>query len=80
MVAHVKVWTSGSAPLLGPVCTNNQFLFHQSDVTNYLYAVQASTNLVDWDSLATNTVPYSFTNAVNTNYPVRFYRTLFLGQ
>jgi hypothetical protein len=78
MVAHVKVWVSGAAPLLGPLYTNGEFLFHQSDVTNYLYAVQASTNLVDWETLATIRVPYSFTNLVTTNYPVRFYRTSFL--
>jgi hypothetical protein len=80
MVAHVKVWTSGSAPLKDLTFTNCEVTFHQYDVTNYLYAVQASTNLLDWENLATSRVPYSFTNVVTTNYPIRFYRTLFLGQ
>jgi hypothetical protein len=80
MVAHVKVWSSGSAPLVDVSCTGSQVTFRQNDVTNYLYAIQASTNLVQWENLATSRLPYSFTNAVTTNYPVRLYRTLFLGQ
>jgi hypothetical protein len=42
------------------------------------YVLQASTNLVDWTSVATNP---AITNVVpfldpNTNYPSRFYRVL----
>jgi hypothetical protein len=78
MVAQVRVWASGAAPLTNVSFINSEFTFRQNDVTNYPYIVQASTNLVDWETLATNRVPYSFTNLVTTNYPVRFYRTLFL--
>ena len=78
--AYVKVWTTGATPLLGPVYTNSQFEFHQSDVTNYYYIVQATTNLTNWISIQTNKVPYTFTDPQATNFSLRFYRALFLGQ
>jgi hypothetical protein len=79
--AYVKVWTSGSAPLLGSVYTNSQFVFHQSDVTNYYYIVQATTNVAgtNWVCIQTNQAPYTFTDPEATNYPLRFYRTLLQG-
>ena len=42
------------------------------------YVVQASTNLVHWQPVATNQVSglgyLEFTDTVSTNYPKRFYR------
>jgi hypothetical protein len=36
--------------------------------------LQASTNLISWVNLQTNTPPFSFTDTQAPNYPVRFYR------
>jgi len=38
--------------------------------------IQASTNIVDWLSIYTNTPPFTFTDPDATNYPTRFYRAL----
>jgi len=78
--AYVKVWASGATPLSGCVYTNNQFQFHQTDVTNYYYIVLATTNIgsTNWVSIQTNRVPYTFTDPLATNYPQRFFRTLFV--
>jgi hypothetical protein len=38
--------------------------------------IQASTNLVDWVSIYTNTPPFTFTDSNASNYPNRFYRAV----
>jgi hypothetical protein len=38
--------------------------------------VQASTNLVNWTSVYTNTPPFTFTNSMTTTFPYCFYRAL----
>ena len=38
--------------------------------------IQASTNLVSWIPVYTNTEPFTFTNFDSTNYPFRFYRAV----
>ena len=42
------------------------------------YAIQASTNLVDWTSIATNSTPglFVFTDSESLQYPSRFYRVV----
>jgi len=42
------------------------------------YAVETSTNLADWLPLATNTSPFSVTDGDATNFPVRYYRAVYL--
>ena len=47
--------------------------------TNRTYRLQASTNLADWVSLATNTPPnglFRFVDPDATNMDKRFYRTV----
>ncbi|HZT23155.1 MAG TPA: protease pro-enzyme activation domain-containing protein [Verrucomicrobiae bacterium] len=38
--------------------------------------IQASTNLVDWVTIYTNTPPFTFTDSNAVNFPIRFYRAL----
>jgi hypothetical protein len=38
--------------------------------------IQASTNLVSWLPVFTNTEPFTFTNFDSTNFPFRFYRAV----
>jgi uncharacterized repeat protein (TIGR01451 family) len=38
--------------------------------------IQASTNLLSWIPILTNTEPFSFTNFDSTNFPTRFYRAV----
>lgn len=41
-----------------------------------LTIIQASTNLVDWTSIYTNTPPFTFTDSNAASYPYRFYRAV----
>jgi hypothetical protein len=47
-------------------------------VPGFNYAVQASTNLIDWVSLITNTSPFTFVDTNSTNSPQQFYRTFYV--
>jgi len=51
--------------------------FSVTGVPAYHYSVQASTNLIDWVSLITNSSPFNFTDT-NLNFPQRFYRSVYL--
>jgi hypothetical protein len=71
----------GSAPtpavLAGLRCTNGSpFQFSIFGTPSLTYVVEASTNLVEWSALATNTPPFVFVDQTNTNCPQRFYRAL----
>ena len=57
--------------------TNVQFQFSIAGVTGLNYTVQASTNLVDWISLVTNTSPFSFADTNTGGFPQRFYRSIY---
>ncbi len=58
---------------------NGQFSFTVDGQTGPDYIVQASTNMVDWQSLITNsspTLPFVYVYTNNANLPVQFYRVL----
>jgi hypothetical protein len=57
---------------------NSQLLFNGSGLVGYNYVIQSSTNLKDWNSIQTNTVPFQFVDQGASNYPSRFYRTFML--
>jgi hypothetical protein len=78
-VAMLKVFTTAAATLVSPAASSNgQFSFGATGVTGFNYAVQASTNLVDWRGLLTNTAPFTFTDANTPLFPSRFYRAVYL--
>jgi hypothetical protein len=52
--------------------TNGQFQFTASGTAGYNWVIQASTNLANWVSLATNVVNFTDTNGAALNQ--RFYR------
>jgi hypothetical protein len=54
------------------------FSFSVSGVSGYQYVVQSSTNLIDWVSVQTNTVPFNFTDTNVIGLPQCFYRTFYL--
>ena len=54
----------------------NGFQFQVAGVPGFNYAVQESTNLIDWVSLITNTAPFSFTDANAPNSLQQFYRAI----
>ncbi|HEY5232585.1 MAG TPA: immunoglobulin domain-containing protein [Verrucomicrobiae bacterium] len=79
-VAELTVYNSATPTLSLFTYTNNQFQFFVNGITNYNYAVQASTNLAttNWISILTNPAPFTFSDTVASNYPIRFYRALYL--
>ncbi len=54
------------------------FEFVVGGVPGFTYAVQASTDLVDWITLGTNTSPFLFVDTDATNYSARFYRAVWM--
>ncbi|MGH8022945.1 MAG: fibronectin type III domain-containing protein [Limisphaerales bacterium] len=56
-----------------------QFGFAMSGVAGARYIVQASTDLVHWVTLQTNTAPFQFVDSNATKFARRFYRTGYLS-
>jgi|GEM_PF-1440179 hypothetical protein len=77
--AVLSVYASAVAMLNGcSFSSDNGFQFQVAGVPGFNYAVQESTNLIDWVSLITNTSPFIFMDANATNSPLQFYRTLYV--
>ncbi len=57
--------------------TNGQFQFNISGVSGLNYAIQTSTNLVDWISVSTNASPFIFTDTNINSFPQQFYRAIY---
>jgi hypothetical protein len=55
---------------------DNGFQFQVAGVPGFNYAVQESTNLIDWVSLNTNASPFSFTDTNAAGSPQQFYRAI----
>jgi len=69
---------TGSA--LAPVQTSvtqaqGSFAFVVSGTTGTQYVVQASSDLVHWTAVQTNTAPFTYVEANTASFPSRFYRT-----
>ena len=60
------------------VTADNQILFTIDGVPGLNYAVEASTDLVNWDSIETNVSPFDFTDTNTASFPQRFYRAIYL--
>jgi hypothetical protein len=73
---EVTVPPTTAATLTPAPSVNGQFAVSVSGVTNYQYVVQASTNLVDWVVVQTNTAPFTFVDSNAGQFSQRFYRTM----
>jgi len=64
-------------PVLVAVGTNSVIQLTVSMPSPYYSTIiQASTDLVNWVNIYTNTPPFTFTDSMTTNFPCRFYRAL----
>jgi hypothetical protein len=76
---NLQVLTTAAATLGSPtISSNGQFGFSVVEVPGLRYAIQQSSNLVDWLPVLTNIAPFS---VVDTNTPLaprRFYRAVYL--
>jgi hypothetical protein len=76
--ATLTVYATAAASLAAPAAPAGQFAVAVSGVPGYQYVVQASTDLVNWVSLQTNSAPFNFVDSNASQYSQRFYRTLYL--
>lgn len=67
------------ARLATPVRTGKQFSFTVSGATNSQYVVQASTDMVNWVSIQTNTAPFTFVDTNAASFRQRYFRTYYLS-
>jgi hypothetical protein len=63
-----------SSTLTAGGLVNGQFSLNITGQANYQCVVQASSNLVDWVSIETNTIPFTFTDYNAGQFKQRFYR------
>ncbi|HUZ06841.1 MAG TPA: VCBS repeat-containing protein [Candidatus Paceibacterota bacterium] len=64
------------ANLSPPTIAGGQISFTVSGTVGQLYVLQASTNLVNWVSIETNAVPFTFSAPVTAANTQRFFRAL----
>jgi hypothetical protein len=71
---------SSTAPALATVTppSRGQFALTVNGVTGYKYVVQASTNMVSWATILTNTAPFTFVDTNASQFKQRFYRSYYL--
>ena len=74
--AVVHAIVPAPAVLSGAGVSNGVFHLTVTGTPGINYTVQASTNLVNWLSIYTNSSPFIFTDPYASNYPTRFYRTI----
>jgi hypothetical protein len=76
--AAVTVLSTPAAMLTSSVSSNGAFAFNVVGVNGYKYAVQATTDMVHWTSVETNTAPFTFQDGNAGNFNQRFYRTVYV--
>jgi hypothetical protein len=69
---------TAAATLTGAVQPGGKFSLSVNGIPGHLYEVQASTNMIDWMPLHTNTAPFLFVDPDAGKFQQRFYRTLYL--
>jgi len=75
--ATLTVYSTAAATLTPDVQASGQFALAVTGVPGYQYVVQASTNLVDWIPVQTNTAPFTFVDTDAGNFRQRFYRSVY---
>ena len=66
------------AALVLSASPGGQYNFAVSGDAGQQYVIQASTNLLDWDSLQTNVAPFQFTDTNAAGFDQRYYRAFYL--
>ena len=73
---YLAVYPTAAATLTPTKVASGPFSFNVSGVPGFGYHVQASTNLVDWESVQTNLAPFVVMDPDAGLYSQRFYRTI----
>ncbi len=83
LTGSVSLNTTNSPPpsvpsILNSVAyANHSYSFTVSGATGYKYAVEVSTDLVNWTPVETNTAPFTFVDNNAGQYSQRFYRSVY---
>jgi hypothetical protein len=72
---NLVVFTTATATLTRPTYTAGRYTFAVSGVKDFEYIVEASTNLVDWVLIQTNTAPFNCIDTDANHFAQRFYRS-----
>ena len=72
--ASLTVYPATPATLIPIASVTGQFALFVSGSTNSQYVVQASTNMIDWVPVQTNTAPFTFVDSNASLFSQRFYR------
>ena len=75
--ALLTVYATAAASMTPAAHASGQFGLAVAGVPGYPYAVQASTNLVNWVSIGTNIAPFTFMDTNAGRFSRRFYRSVF---
>jgi hypothetical protein len=76
---QLAVFDSATPMLQSPaVSTDGVFQMAIAGVPDFKYAIEASTNLVDWVPITTNTSPYVFSDTNAVLLPQEFYRAVYV--
>jgi hypothetical protein len=73
---NLTVEPPSPATLTQAVYANCQYAFYVSGTPGSQYVVQASTNLVNWVSVETNTAPFTFVDVNAAQFTHQFYRAV----
>ncbi len=76
--ATLTVYGTAAASLAPASHVSGQYAVAVAGVPGYKYVVQASTNLVNWVPLQTNTAPFTFVDANAGKFRQRFYRSVYV--
>jgi hypothetical protein len=75
--ATLTVYATAAAKLAPATHASGQYALAVAGVPGYKYVVQASTNLVNWVPMQTNTAPFMFVDTNAGKYRQRFYRSVY---
>jgi hypothetical protein len=75
--AILTVYATAAAKLAPATHATGQYALAVAGVPGYKYVVQASTNLVNWVPVQTNTAPFTFVDTNAGKFRQRYYRTVY---
>jgi hypothetical protein len=75
--ATLAVYATAAAKLAPATHASGQYALAVAGVPGYKYVVQASTNLLDWVPMQTNTAPFTFVDTNAGKFRQRYYRTVY---
>ncbi len=76
--AKLTVYATAAATLASTAHADGQYALMVAGVPGYQYVVQASTDMVNWVPLQTNTAPFTFVDTSASQFNQRFYRSVSL--